>query len=210
MFLFSELKLLYIIVPGTGSNSFSAGMKKRYNYNNIHGNINILKDLPVVGSCWSGKVAEAAQLHPDVILSQHCTAKQAKILVKPEIWDSYEKIAFVREPFAWAKSLYRKTGLKEGVGIDDTGTFLEFLEKLEKTPLFWMTDQKGKMLIDTVYRTEDLEQICMKFGIKYLQLNRTKSAREVKRTPEVDEILQKKFWREYKYYTERPIICSHV
>lgn len=195
LFVVHSLKLIFIAVPATGSTSFTESINRR---------IGKQSDWAIYHADWQHP---ARKLHPEVILDYHFTAEQARIVIADDsIWNGYEKIAFVREPYAWTRSIWRKLGATEyAVGIDCTGTYLEFLEKLEKTPYFWFTDSTGKVLVDNIYRTEDLEEVFRKYDLPYRHSNKTpQSQPETERTSEVDGILRKKFWREYKHYPETP------
>lgn len=186
MFLFHDLKILYIIVPGTGSNSFHNPLRRKYiNTKTIYP----AADHPVK------KMNNIS--HP-----AHLTAQQYKCLVEPHIWESYEKIAFVRHPYDWARTIYRKGGIPGAIGIDNTGTFLEYLQKLQKTPYYWFTDENGNVMVDTIYRTEDLNTtIAKKFKIVVGHENKT-PAPQIELTDEHKQIIHEKFHREIEHYPE--------
>ena len=129
------------------------------------------------------------------------------MLIDPEIWDSYTKIGFVRHPYMWARSMYRKGsgGVLGAVGIDSSGSFEEYLEALELTPYSWFVDSKGVNLMDRIYRTEDLSAIGIEYDIKIKHMNKTNSDREAEKSEEVERLLKQKFYREYRHYPKGDI-----
>ena len=165
MFIFHELKLIYVIVPGTGSNSFHGPMKQKWECETV------LRPKPG-HDVW--------KLQPKIKLYNHFTAEQWRMLIDPEIWESYTKIGFVRHPYMWARSMYRKgsAGVLGAVGIDSSGSFVEYLTDLELTPYSWFIDSKGVNLVDRIYRTEDLSAIGIEYDIKIKHMNKTNSDRE--------------------------------
>ena len=188
MFLFHDFKLIYIIVPGTGSNSFHGGMKK-------------------VCEKWEQLKPPKEKTHPGWQLSggighrSHWTAAMAKTFIEPDIWNSYEKISFVRHPYWWARSIYRKGGIKTAVGINNDEPSTRYLEELDKTPYTWFCDKNGELLIDTIYRTEDLAEIAKKYKFDITHNNKTNNAKkELDKTDETAKLLRQKFVREYNHY----------
>jgi len=185
MFVSHDLKLIYIAVPGTGCTSFHTSLIcKSNNWEHPWPKSN----HPV----WS---------MTNIFHGLHFTAWQVRAALDPDIWNSYEKIAFVRHPYAWANSIFHKRGTPFGFGVSYTkehgNTFLEFLLALEKTPYFWFTDD-----LDTIYRTEDLNTIVLpKFGLSPRRKNQGQYS-QVRITPEEKEIIDRKFAREFTYYSD--------
>ena len=195
MFIFHKHKVIYIIVPGTGSNSFHGGYREKYSPGAHWEQLKITKKT---------KADPIYAVNPDIGMYQHWTAEQVKMFIDSNKWNSYRKIGFVRDPYEWTCSLYKKgAGVKHAVGIDNDGTYMEYIEKLEKTPYFWFTNSSGDVIIDTIYRTEDLQKICLEFDIPYLHKNKTslKSKRKCpEKNEEIEKILREKFYREYEHY----------
>jgi len=190
MYLFHDIKLAYIIVPATGSNSFHSDLKHKHEYDAPYPHRN-----------------DPVKKMTNIMHAAHLTAQQYKKLVDPKVWDEYEKIAFVRHPYAWANSIYNKNSIKQSIGIENTsqvgGSFLQFLETLDKTPYFWFTDPDGKVMIDTIYRTEDLDTyIFGKFGLRPKRKNETRR-KKVKIRPAEKEIIDEKFAREFTHYSAK-------
>jgi hypothetical protein len=190
MFIFHELKLIYVIVPATGSNSFHQPMRAKY------------KDFETVKRPASGHASW--KIHPEIHLYNHFTAEQWRMVIDSEIWKTYTKFGFVRHPYSWARTMYRKgsAGVLNAVGIDSSGTFVEYLRKLEKTPYTWFTDSEGNKIIDRIYRTEDLPAISKEFGIECGHRNKTGGPKEAVKSEEVKQLLRQKFEREYKHYAK--------
>lgn len=188
MHIFHEHKLIYIAVPATASSSFWHAMQTRWTKFET---VNPPRDHP------------AKLLHPDIGINTHLTAEQGKMFIDPEIWNNYKKIAFVRHPYAWAKSMYNKKGLQQAVGVNvSQDNFVDFLKDINKTPYFWYVDKEGNMLIDKLYRTEDFKQVVAEFDLKELTMNRARIDRPSERTPEVNMVLETKFARELSHYPE--------
>jgi hypothetical protein len=188
MFLFHDFKLIYIIVPGTGSNSFHGEMKK-------------------ICKKWEQLQPPKDRNHGGWKLGKgighrsHWTAAMAKTFIDEHIWNTYEKIAFVRHPYWWARSVYRKGGIPNAIGVDNDGPSVRYLKELDKTPYFWFCDKDGNRIVDTIYRTEDLSNIAKKFGFGFTHNNKTNNPKkELDKTDETAKLLREKFAREYEHY----------
>jgi hypothetical protein len=183
MIIYPDLKIIYIRVPATGSTTFHDQMSRKHEHYGV----------PVPAN---SPVRRMNNIH----MIDHYTIEQAKLCIEPKIWNSYEKIAFVRHPFWWARSIYRKLDTFNMIGIDTEGTFERYLRKLDKTPYFWFTDASGCVMIDTIYRTEDLRKIYEKYGASPRHGNPSPTKREYEVSKEVPRLLQEKFAREYEHY----------
>ena len=184
MIIYHDLKLISIRVPGTGSTPFHEQMNKVYSR---HESIRAAKD-------------HSARKLNNIYMPEHFTAAQAKLLIDPQIWKTYEKISFVRHPFWWARSIYRKLDCLNMIGIDVEGSFEQYLRRLDKTPYFWFTDASDCVMLDTIYRTEDLSKIYGKYGLAFKHSNRAPTRREYDITSDVASLLHEKFAREYVHY----------
>ncbi len=140
MHIFHDLKLIYIRVPKTGSSSFFVSMSRTHKV-----------ELVQIG---------ARSLYPPFTTTQgHYGAEMTRTLIDPEIWDSYEKIGFIRHPYPWVVSFYNQPNTDEMFREDNRKPLGEFIWNLKLTPFSWCTDSDGEMLIDTVYRMEDLSTV---------------------------------------------------
>ena len=186
--IFPEFKMIYVRVPGTGSSSFFLELGRRSKTEYV--------DVPT-----SGPVRDMEF----IANFNHLTARQLRELIPKDIWNSYKKVGFIREPTDWCNSIYNKNGVYESVGIEVDGlTFSEFLQKLNKTPFYWFVDKDGEMLVDVIYRNEDLEHgVFDQYGIHepYPRYNVSSKPR-VTFTDEDMKIIHQKFGREYLYYQE--------
>lgn len=200
MMVWHNVKLIYIIVPGTGSNSFWPGLKEKYGdpEEPTKGNITGAGGRTV--SKQVGHPAWVAARNEKINHYAHLPAKYCKEFVDEQVWDTYEKIAFVRNPFDWVWTMHNKSGVHGSVGIDNSGKINHTLEKLTKTPYYWFTDDAGHVMIDTIYRTEDLDtEIFSKFGIKPRHSNPTRKKKYQLNQFE-QALLRKIFEREFKHY----------
>jgi len=189
MIIYHKLKTIYIRVPGTGSSSFVATMSTgRFHVEYIEKDVTPY-DHPV-------------RKINNIQNSAHWTARQVRMLLDREIWNTYEKIGFIRNPVDWTNSIYRKTGIKNAIGEDNTGTYSEFLEKLGKTPYYWLTNEYGDVIVDKIYRTEDLDsEVYQHYGLPPPYKIETVSDKPKIVPTEADmEILRKKFKREFEHY----------
>ena len=184
MIVYNDLKVIFIRVPGTGTTTFHEQMKKVHTN---HQEIRVPKPHP------------ARELN-DIYMPEHFTAEQAQVCIDSRIWESYRKISFVRHPFWWARSIYRKLDCKRMLGIDTEGTFEAYLRRLTKTPYFWFTNTSGCVIIDTIYRTEDLRAVYAEFGVSPKHGNKSPTKREYNIAADVDPLLHQKFAREYQHY----------
>ena len=190
MYIVHSLKSIFVEVPGTGSGSLTESMAQKYRG----------KDCEIF-HVNKNESAAAFKLHPEITMGKHFTIEQIKMCIPEKHWEEYKKIGFVREPYDWAKSIYRKNGTKGSIGIDNSDDFLDFVIKLEKTPYFWLTDRNGKVLVDTIYRTEDIEDIFKKYQLSPVHLNKSPRPNHLAElTSEIEAILKEKFAREYKHY----------
>lgn len=185
MYVSDEEKIIWLCVPGTGTRSFEKAAKKK------------IEDLIQVKH---SKVPET-----DIPMSLHFPAFVAKNIIPKEKWDTYEKIAFIRDPYTWMNSIYNHHNIANiGFTCDSKKghTFASFVKMNNKTPYYWYLDRDGTMLIDTLYKTEELKDTIFKrFDLDYLHINTTSFKKPKNEyTPELDQIMKKRFWRELEYY----------
>jgi len=195
MILFHDLKIIYCIVPGTGSNSFWRSMFEKYP-NSYHLNRHVPAGHPAV---------DKSQKIDRINHTGHYRLIRMKELIDSNTWKTYRKIAFVRQPDAWLWSIYNKGGIPNAIGENNVGvSYQTFVETVKKTPYSWFTDDDGHVMVDTIYRTEDLREICNQYGIKYREEN--VRMRNQRPPPKLDDkhrkIMNEKFAREYKHYEE--------
>lgn len=142
--------------------------------------------------------------------SEHYTAKQTKELtvrrteekvINPVIWDSYEKIGFIRHPYTWIRSFYYEKLPNHMLHQNSKLPFKEYIREFNIDIFRWFVDDDGKMLIDTVYRLEDFGEIMRdKFNTEPVHLHKTASNDSNTLTDEDKEIIRAKFPREMEYY----------
>jgi hypothetical protein len=70
------------------------------------------------------------------------TAKEIRNKLDPKLWDSLEKIGFIRHPEDWLKSI--------------SSTIIMSKITKGRTPMDWFIDDKGEIIIDKIYKTEDM------------------------------------------------------
>ena len=187
-FILHDRKMIYIVVPGTGSTSLVQALK--------------VGQTESVEQVTQDKEHAAQFMHPDMHTKKHLTAEQAKYLIDEDIWNEYTKFGFVRKPFEWSRCIYRKGNINHVLGIDPGPSFLEFMRKLNKSPYSWLTNRSGEVLVDRIYRTEDLAYVGQEFDITMPWRNRTNNSKPAKCTQEIEQIIQAKFKRELKHYNE--------
>ena len=172
MYVFDDLKLIYIRIPKTGSTSFLYAMKKKHR------------------CCFVG---DGKGSH-----SEHYTALTAREkFIRPYIWNNYEKIAVIRHPYDWVVSLYNLKETRTAWGQDNLKPFPEFVQNLDINMFYWLTDARGFQIIDNIYKLED-DILAKKYKIETVHLNQTNKPIELSNTDK--ECIDEKFWREFKYY----------
>ncbi len=201
MYIFHGIKVIYIRVPKTGSNSF------------LHALYHV--DIGEFDYAWKGAIREAALKTKGKLrkpgagnhlneFGYHWTARQAKKLIDPKIWESYDKIAAIRHPYSWCKSFYRQPGLCQyGFEEDNSLPFTEFLRNLKLTPFNWYTDDDGDFIIDRVFKMEEMDEELKKYKAKIVHHNVSKvplHKPDFKLTDEHKSIMDEKFKREMTYY----------
>ena len=178
-------KIIWICVPGTGTRSFQDT-----------GNI---LDFHLI----SNKISKST----DVEMPLHYPAYMAKQYIEPEKWNTYEKIAFIRNPYTWMNSLFNHKDLKN-IGMIkeklDDPTFENFVMHNTKTPYYWYLDTDETMLIDTLYKTEELNTtIFPRFGVTPIHKNQTSKDKQPNEySSELKEIMKVRFSREFKHYED--------
>ncbi len=201
MYIFHGIKVIYIRVPKTGSNSFLTSL-----YHVDTGDW----EYACKGAFTQRQIKRKSKLkrpgagdHLDK-RGEHWTARKARELIDPKIWESYDKIAAIRHPYTWAKSFYRQDGILEyGFGEDNSVPFTDFLHNLKLTPFSWYTDDEGGFILDRVFKMEDMDKELEKYGAKMVHRNRSNRPRHKPKFEMTDEhkvIIDKKFKREMVYY----------
>ncbi len=133
----------------------------------------------------------------------HFGAEMARTLIDPDIWESYEKIGFIRNPYGWVASFYNQPNTDGMFGEDNRTNLSEFIENLKLTPFSWFTDSNGEILIDNVYRLEDLSEVLDKYGCETVHIHKMPKWKDNVTADDVrkyKEIIKKKFRREFEYY----------
>ena len=132
------------------------------------------------------------------VYSQHMHASNAKPLIGEEIWNSYFKFCFERNPWSKTVSDYHWKLIKEGT---PDVSFEEYLERKNHRHIDWNTYTiNNRIEVDYIGRyehlSEDLRYVCERIGIPYE--DRLPSAKKFKATK-----------RDYKnYYSDAQI--EHV
>jgi len=179
MWVSEERELLYIRVPKTGSESF----------------VNALK-LKWLGSKGHQTVWDAMQTNPMFYYYHHLKFKKIGFIRHPLPWlDSF--FGWSMRGYQWRDYVYGPP-YEKGKGGD------QFLFNLTVTPLSWLTHpETGELLVDEVYRTEDLPKIADEMNITIKHLNPTTEGRFKKQLDWHDYRLayvDKRFARELEYY----------
>jgi hypothetical protein len=154
MIISEKYKFIYIAVPKTASRSIE-------NVLSPYGKT----DFPV----------------PEGMDQVHIKALDLRNLLQNKSWDDYFKFAFVRNPLGWASSWYffrKKESLADPSHPKHshyTGnlSFWEFIQSddwiFDWKQCDWVTDDKGKIIVDYIGKYEnlysDMKKICKKIGI---------------------------------------------
>lgn len=118
----------------------------------------------------------------------HGTAHEARSLA-PDLWKTYTTIGFIRDPWNWAAS-YKTLFCADQ-------HWSEYLE-MTMTPYDWLTDSDGLVIVDHIFRTEDMADVVKHFGLEPCHVNASKENDQV--PVEYAEIMNQKFRRELLHY----------
>ena len=116
----------------------------------------------------------------------HATAPQVRQMVGEEIFNSYYKFAFVRNPWDWQVSLYfymRKTKWHFQHNLVKRMSFEDYIDWRvnhdRQTQIAQLADEQGNLLVDFVGRfeniAEDFEEICNRLSIPTQLYHRNRS-----------------------------------
>ena len=129
-------------------------------------------------------------------LHKHATAKEAKKVLGDEIWHSYFKFSFVRNPWDMLVSTYH-WWLKTSWDDDRyTGKKIKAMKDFEEyvlSPLCrkkgcrdFVVDDNGKIIVDFIGRLESIEKdfayVCSKIGLAKIKLPRHNISKHEKYT----------------------------
>lgn len=182
--------MIYIRVPKTGSSSFIECMSRKHKVVTKKMKVNPLEPL-------------RSRYPPYTTTQDHFGAEMARTLIDPKIWNNYEKIGFIRNPFPWVVSFYNQPNTDEMFGEDNRRSFIQFIENLKLTPFSWFTTTNGEMLIDTVYRLEDFSSVMDKYGCETVHIHEMPKWKDnvtLDDAKQYEESITKKFKREMAYY----------
>jgi Sulfotransferase family len=138
-------------------------------------------------------------------LHKHATAAQVKEVLGDEIWNSYFKFSFVRNPWDMLVSTYHwwlETSWDDEKGtsqkIKDLKNFEEYVLSpyCRKRGCFeFLTDREGNVLVDFVGKQEYLEQdfayICGKVGLPNIDLPHRNASQHMSYMEYYDQELRK-------------------
>jgi hypothetical protein len=165
-------------------------------------------DVPKTGSTSVRKSLSVYPTH-EASPTPHANATDVREAVGEEVWSTYFKFGFVRNPVDWVRSyLYWTKDYDDHKAAFDptkipgaeaeipvlTGHFRNW----EQTPLDWLTDKEGKLIVDKVYRTEDMDAAMKELGLIAYHEHDTPDDF----SPEMPsmEFITNRFKREYEYY----------
>lgn len=106
----------------------------------------------------------------------HMPAKEIKEKMGTEIWDSYYKFCFVRNPWDRLISLYYWHYRDHSTPLPSMTEFLQWLDegRMKRYDNFLLYTIDGEMAVDRVGRYEslerDLQEVCTKLGLPNLPL----------------------------------------
>jgi hypothetical protein len=180
-------KFIFIHIPGTGGTSIEFGLKN-YQSGELCG---------VGGGIWEPEKSikeKIESIHGKSIClnAKHMTALQWKEVLGDE-YDNYYKFTIVRHPLDKAMSLFKFNNQKP----------LQQPDWIIEQALF-VTDNDGNIIIDDVYKFEDLQNswksICKKLNITHESLPHKNNRNPKKET--INSIIDEKEINELKLMTE--------
>ena len=181
---FPKSKIILIRTPGAGSSSLLVNLSQR--------------EEPQWLTC---ELSHPALSWSKVTSPFHLTARQVRAMW-PELYSSCMVVGTIRNPVDWTNSIWRKPNIQETLSEDTSGSYSDYLERLELTPYHWVADENEEIIVHRLYKTEELETVAYpELGLRPPYYKDTVSEKP-KATPTADDlvILQMKFDKEYKYY----------
>ncbi len=157
-----DKKVIFIAIPKTGSTTIRNQLIQEGTplIGNPHLNIVQIRDLIYIYLLKQNLGENRNFPHTDRLNDAELRKKSN------EIFESFFKFSAVRNPWSRAVSLYFR---REGIQLRDKMTFEEFCENhlyasdtcrqptLHRNQYDWISDQNGEILIDYVYKLEDIE-----------------------------------------------------
>lgn len=184
--LYRKLNLLIVRTPGAGSNTMKIHMRK---FEEPHW-------LKVRNGITNPQVLEWEKIRHKA----HLTARQIRALW-PDEFASYKVVGVVRHPVDWTNSIWRKGGIETALQEDTSGSYSDYLKRLELTPYKWLTDADGSVIVDEIWRTEDMFEIFKSLGIPGpFKAENVSTNNKAIPTRDDMEILKTKFHREWTHY----------
>ncbi len=109
-------------------------------------------------------------------LREHETALGAKKLLPPEVFDTYYKFAFVRNPWSWLVSVWMRLKTTEShrhhaaVAPLDFPDYVDWeIERNQRHQHLFVCDERHRVIVDFVGRLEslerDFEQVCRQITV---------------------------------------------
>lgn len=112
-------------------------------------------------------------------LSRHSTAREVRMRVAPEVFESYFKFAFVRNPFELLVSWYhnalqnetdKDTVHRKVTQMNGFGDFVRWATSRPTLQVNFVTDRDGNQIVDFIGRFENLEadfaEVCRRIGVE--------------------------------------------
>ncbi len=123
-----------------------------------------------------------------VPIKKHATAREIRDAMAPDIFDSYFKFTFVRNPWDWQVSLYHfildrphNPGHEAAKAMGSFRNFVLSRVDSDFTQTACLVDESGRLLVDFVGKFENLEEdfgaVCRQIGIAARLPHINKSAR---------------------------------
>ncbi len=212
-----EKQAIFIAIPKTGTTSVNSQLKQIGNPIIPNHHLNIVQIRELIYIHLLKETLGTNMAYPNNNFPTDCLLRKKA----SELFNSFFKFSAVRNPWARAVSLYFR---REGIILKDKMTFDEFIDchfyasdtcnhpTLNKNQYDWLCDEKGKIIMDYVYKVEEFKNAINEIEkrtdgrVKLINVNRNYNPQSKSKdyrdlySDFTRKIIQKRFEKDIDYF----------